>query len=138
MLMSLPGPFVSSAATGAPKAWRTAHVGPIATLWLLLWIVVSLIEIAPTIHNVRVPVWQPIVAALIPMGVVLGWLLWEISSTQFERPSLHPPHKWFTHHLRRLPLFAVIVTARQRLACARSAASRAFCWAPRPPLRSRQ
>lgn len=109
MLMSLPGNPDSTSA--APVMWRTLHVTIISVLWILLWIVVTLIEIAPAIHDPRVPLWQPLVTVLIPIVVVTGWLIWEIRSPQFDLPALNPPSSWFGHHLRRLPLFVVVVIA---------------------------
>jgi sensor histidine kinase YesM len=89
--------------------WRTLHVTLIATLWILLWVVVTLIEIAPAIHNPRIPIWQPLVAMLIPTVIVTAWATWELRSTRFERPALTPPSAWFAHHLRRLPLFMLAI-----------------------------
>ncbi len=89
--------------------WRTLHVTLIATLCLLLWVAVTLIEIAPAIHNPHVPLWQPLVAMLIPTTIVTAWITWEIRSTRFERPALTPPSAWFAHHLRRLPLFVLAI-----------------------------
>jgi signal transduction histidine kinase len=89
--------------------WRTLHVTIISVLWILLWILVTLIEIAPSIHDPRVPLWQPIATVLVPAALVTAWLSWEIRSPVFERRALNPPPLWFGYHLRRLPLFVLVV-----------------------------
>ncbi len=109
MLLRLPGSHVSSGVPEPPSVWRTLHVSVIATLWVLLWVVVTLVEHAPTLHDVRVPIWQPIASLLVPTTVVTAWITWQLKSTQFDRPGLHPPNQWFAHHLRRLPLFLIVM-----------------------------
>ena len=64
----------------------------------------ALIEVAPTVHDPHVPLWQPLTLVLVSTAVVTAWLAWEISSSCYERTSLQPPSKWFLKQLRRLPL----------------------------------
>ena len=91
--------------------WRSLHVTLIATLWILLWVVVTLIETAPALHNTRIPLWLSLSAVLLPIVFATAWAAWELRSAQFDRPALNPPWPWFRHHLRRLPYFLVLMCA---------------------------
>jgi sensor histidine kinase YesM len=91
--------------------WRSLHVTLIATLWILLWVVVTIIETAPALHDTRIPLWLALSGVLVPIAFVTAWAAWELRSAQFDRPALNPPWPWFRHHLRRLPLFLIVVLA---------------------------
>src|SRR5262245_372247 len=91
--------------------WRSLHVTLIATLWILLWAVVTLIETAPALHDIRVPLWLSLSAVLLPIAFATAWAAWELRSAQFDRPALNPPWPWFRHHLRRLPFLLVPMCA---------------------------
>ena len=88
---------------------RSLHVTLIAALWILLWVVVTLIETAPVLHNTRIPLWLSLSAVLLPIVFATAWAAWELRSAQFTRPALNPPWPWFRHHLRRLPFFLVLM-----------------------------
>ncbi|HEU4626825.1 MAG TPA: histidine kinase [Steroidobacteraceae bacterium] len=89
--------------------WRSLHVTLIATLWILLWVVVTLIGAAPLLRDTRMPLWQALGVVLVPVAFVTAWAEWELRSARFERPELDPPWPWFRHHLRRLPIFIVMM-----------------------------
>src|SRR6185436_8601568 len=89
--------------------WRSLHVTLIATLWILLWLVVTIIETAPLLHDTRIPLWLALSAVLIPIVFATGWAEWELRSEQFDRPALNPSWPWFRHHFRRLPFFLVLI-----------------------------
>jgi sensor histidine kinase YesM len=107
--MSVPG-------TSLPLARRSPMSGKlllvaVTVLWLMLWSLVGLTETAPLIHNPRVPLWHPIVIALIGTSVVAAWLIFALATRRFERVPLDPPRRWFMHHLRVVPLLVVAEVA---------------------------
>ena len=91
----------------APDLRRSPLLYGIAALWLLLWTMVALMEFGPSLHDPRVPHWQPIVNILISPVVVGSWLGWVLATRRFERPSIDPPRAWLRRHLRPLPLLIV-------------------------------
>ncbi len=116
MLVSVPGilPIADSISAGR----RSPLLYALAALWLLLWTLLCLTEVANLIHNPRVPHWHPFTIALISTGVVGGWLAWALASRRFERLDTDPPGRWFWYHLRMLPLLIVgcivlVVSLRQ-------------------------
>lgn len=100
--------FVHSATAAAPARWHSVHVALVASVWILVWVLVSLIEIVPAVHDVRVPLWQPLVALVVPSAVVTAWLALELRFTRYDQPPLNPPQHWFARHLRRVPLFVLV------------------------------
>ena len=104
--MSLPG-ALQVPIVRLPPNWRTVHVALLAVLWVLLWVLLTLVEIAGYMHDPRVPLWQPIVLVTVPTALITAWVTWEIRSTRYERPAIDSPARWFRHHLLRLPLLIV-------------------------------
>jgi len=116
MLVSVPGilPTANSGSAGR----RSPLLHALAALWLLLWTLLCLTEVANLIHDPRVPHWHPFTIALISTGVLGGWLAWALASRRFERIDTDPPGRWFRYHLRMLPLLIVgcivlVVSLRQ-------------------------
>jgi hypothetical protein len=94
-----------STADPAPP-WSRSPLVPLAALWAILWILVSIIETAPYIHSPGVPRWQPLVLILTPASAALAWLAFELRSARYLRCPLEPMRPWIVHQLRRLPLLA--------------------------------
>jgi hypothetical protein len=76
----------------------------IAVLWLLVWTLVSLVEVAALLHTPRVPRLHPIGIILISPAVVGSWLVWALATRRFERVPVDPPRAWLLYQLRALPL----------------------------------
>jgi hypothetical protein len=76
----------------------------IAVLWLLVWTIVSLVEVAALLHDPRVPRLHPTTIILISPAVVGSWLVWALVTRRFERVSVDRPRAWFLYQLRVLPL----------------------------------
>jgi signal transduction histidine kinase len=91
----------------APDLRRSPLLYGIAVLWLLLWTMVALVEVARLLHSPGVPRWHPFVIILISPAVVGSWLAWVIVTRRFERRSIDPPRAWFRYHLRVLPLLII-------------------------------
>ena len=110
MLASVPGPNPITPAP--PKALPAKRGLPLlyalAALWLLLWMMIAMVEVAILFHTPRVPHWHPISMVLISTGMVAGWLAWALATHRFERVPLDPPGRWLGYHLRALPLLIVI------------------------------
>ncbi len=107
--MSVPGTF-SLPVSRSLTSGRTLLV-TVAILWLMLWSLVGLTETAPLLHNPRVPLWHPIVIALIGTAVVAAWLVFALATRRFEQVPLDPPRRWFMQQLRVVPLLIVLEVA---------------------------
>ena len=91
-----------------PALRRSPLLYGVAVLWLLLWTMIALVEIAALLHSSRVPLWHPLVIVLISTCVIGSWLAWALFTRRFEGFPLDPPSRWFRHQLRLLP--ALILT----------------------------
>jgi hypothetical protein len=103
--MSAPGELMSMPGT----ARMSTHVISVmrvvvAGLWLLLWMLVSLIEKQVVIHLPGVPLWRPFLMSLLSTTAVGVWLFWTLKSGYYERVPVAPPRHWFGRYLRALPL----------------------------------
>jgi hypothetical protein len=81
----------------------------IAGLWLLLWTMVALVEVAALFHDPRVPHWHPATVVLISPAVCGVWLVWALVTRQFERVPIDPPGRWFVRQLRLLPVLLLSI-----------------------------
>ena len=79
----------------------------LATVWAVLWTLVSIIESSGYIHDPSIPRWQPITLICVLVGTIVVWLIFEISSARFLRVPLEPPRAWFFYQMRRLPLIGL-------------------------------
>ncbi len=86
--------------------WRRSPLLPLAVLWAVLWALVSLIEFPGYLHDHALPLWQPLVLAVVPAVTIVIWLVVELRSSRYLAPALEPPKLWFAHHLWRLPMLA--------------------------------
>jgi hypothetical protein len=78
----------------------------LAALWSLLWILVSLLEIAATLHDPALRGW-PLAALLGPSAMVpVAWLGVWFGSGAFRRIPLDRPGRWFLRSLLPSPLIA--------------------------------
>lgn len=94
-----------AALTDAPKPpllWAG-----LATLWVLIWTTVALLETVYYIHNPRIPAWEPIVLTACATAAAVGWLAGWIRSGQYERITLADPKQWFLRALRWLPALII-------------------------------
>ena len=110
MLASVPGPNLT---TPAPPVARPANRSlplliALAVLWLLLWVMIALVEVAVLLHTPNVPHSHPISMVLVSTSMVAGWLAWALATHRFERVPLDPPGRWLRYHLRSLPLLIAI------------------------------
>lgn len=76
-------------------------------LWLMLWTLLTLVEIQLYVHSPGIPLWQPVALVAISALTVAVWLLVELRSQRYLQPALEPGRTWLLHHLRRLPLVAI-------------------------------
>jgi hypothetical protein len=97
-LMSMPG--TARMHTHVITVMRVVLPG----LWLLLWLLVSLIEKQVLIHTPGIPLWQPLAMSLIATAPIGVWLWWSLRSGYFERVPIAPPRHWFGRYLKALPL----------------------------------
>ena len=79
----------------------------VAVLWLLLWTMLAMIEVARLIHDPHVPRWHTSGVILISPAVAGAWLAWMIATRRFEHPPVDPARAWFRRHLLPLPLLIV-------------------------------
>ena len=100
--MGVPGLLPKSQYTSA-----TPLLLGLAAVWLLLWTLLSLTEVAVLIHSPRVPLWHALAIALVPPAVAGAWLGLALSTRTFETLSIEPGRRWFFHQLRALPLLVV-------------------------------
>ena len=104
--MSVPASSATPVSLDARR--RSPLLYAIAALWLLLWALIALVEVAALLHTPRVPQWHPLVVVLDSTAVGGAWLAWTIVSRHFERVPIDPPGRWVRYHLRALPLLIVI------------------------------
>ncbi len=79
----------------------------LAALWLLLWTLLSLTEVAILVHSRGIPLWHPILIALAPPVAAATWLLLALSTHRFQKVPVEPPRRWFLYHLKVLPLLII-------------------------------
>ncbi|HTL91264.1 MAG TPA: histidine kinase [Steroidobacteraceae bacterium] len=96
------------APASGPRLRRSPLLYGLAALWLLLWTLVALVEVATLIHNPRVPHWHPAVIVLASTFVLGMWLAWALASRRFERFPLDPSSAWFKHQFRLLPVMIIL------------------------------
>jgi hypothetical protein len=106
------GGSVAQVAPGRVQSWGHLPLIPLATLWALLWMLTSLVEIAARfLHDPAIPLWQPIVLTAIPTCPMVVWLIIQLRSDRYLKPPVEPPRPWFLHHLRQLPILAIAYVA---------------------------
>jgi histidine kinase len=86
---------------------RSPLVYALAALWLVLWTLVCLVEIASLLHDPRVPSWHPWVIVAISTLVVGAWLFLALGLKRFERLPIDPPGRWFRQQLIDLPFLVL-------------------------------
>jgi LytS/YehU family sensor histidine kinase len=105
MLASVPEPFATLTHAAIR---RSPLLYALAAMWLLVWMLLALVEVASLLHHPRVPLWRPLTLVFISTAVVGGWLAWAVATRRFEKVPLDSPARWFRYHLRVLPLLIVI------------------------------
>jgi hypothetical protein len=91
-------------------SWNHSPLALLAVLWILVWILISLIESPWYLHDPAIALWQPIVLAALPICAITGWLIVELRSDRYLNPPLEPSRSWFLYHLRSLPFLAAAYT----------------------------
>jgi sensor histidine kinase YesM len=80
---------------------------PMATAWVVLWSLVTLLENIRYIHDPSIPAWQPVALAAPSVLVALAWVSVWLWSSAFNRISLEHPARWFLTALAWTPVLIV-------------------------------
>jgi hypothetical protein len=102
-------PGTSSNLVASSARRRSPLIYALAALWLLLWSLICLVEVAASLHDPRVPHWHPLVIVAISTLVVGTWLALAIGLRRFERLPIDQPGRWFRQQLIDLPVLVLVV-----------------------------
>ena len=76
---------------------------PMAAAWVVLWTLMTVLENVAYIHDLRIPLWQPIALIAPTVAVAMLWVAGWVRSPALSRVSLEHPTRWFLAALAWTP-----------------------------------
>jgi signal transduction histidine kinase len=92
---------------------------PMATAWVVLWSLVTLLENVRYIHEPSIPAWQVVALAAPSVLVAVSWVAIWMGSPAYTRISLENPVRWFLKALAWTPVLIaaeIVLVYRARVA----------------------